>query len=184
MRIESEGTLDDLYFEWLYSRIWAVRNRNPARSYWKLAKQLYSTPFVWFIPNDDNRVIDGQDLRNEFLNDKGIEADEAWLGLDCSFMELLIALSRRLEFETEQPAADWFWRLLENLELQKYTDSKIRPSTHDHIACVLHKINERLYSESGQGGLFPLEHPKSDQRRVEIWYQMHAYLLEGNDVNG
>jgi hypothetical protein len=28
------------------------------------------------------------------------------------------------------------------------------------------------------GGFFPLTHPNDDQRKVEIWYQMNAYLDE------
>jgi hypothetical protein len=40
------------------------------------------------------------------------------------------------------------------------------------------RLNRRLYTTSGYGGLFPLEEPKEDQRKVEIWYQMMAYLGE------
>jgi hypothetical protein len=39
-------------------------------------------------------------------------------------------------------------------------------------------LNKREYFPSGKGGLFPLENPREDQTKVEIWYQMHAYVME------
>ena len=39
-------------------------------------------------------------------------------------------------------------------------------------------INERSYAFDGYGGLFPLRKPHQDQRNIEIWYQMQAYLME------
>jgi hypothetical protein len=32
--------------------------------------------------------------------------------------------------------------------------------------------------KSGLGGMFPLEDPREDQRAIEIWYQMMAYINE------
>jgi hypothetical protein len=34
---------------------------------------------------------------------------------------------------------------------------------------------------NGTGGLFPLKMPKVNQRRVEIWYQMSAFIEENFD---
>jgi hypothetical protein len=43
---------------------------------------------------------------------------------------------------------------------------------------ILTNLVERTYQKNGKGGLFPLKQPAKDQRRVEIWYQMAAYLNE------
>jgi hypothetical protein len=34
----------------------------------------------------------------------------------------------------------------------------------------------RTYEPNGVGGFFPLENPNEDQREVELWYQMSAYV--------
>lgn len=62
-----DGPLDEQYLKWLYRQVASSKYRNPARTYWSLLRQLYTTEFVWTVPNDDNRVEDGRDLRYEFL---------------------------------------------------------------------------------------------------------------------
>lgn len=175
------GTIEDRYFEWLYRHIGAVRNRNPARSYWRLMRVLYCTEFVWSVPNDDNRVEDGRDLRYEYIQERGDEGvDDLWLDLGCSFLEMLVALSHRLTFESlsGKSAGEWFWEMMHNLELDRYTDDIYEISIEEEVEEVLQRLNDRTYLASGEGGLFPLQTPKQDQRDVEIRYQMSAYLLE------
>ena len=46
------------------------------------------------------------------------------------------------------------------------------------VECLL----ERRYLEDGDGGLFPLKCPRKDQRRVEIWYQMSAWVIENYPI--
>lgn len=175
------GTLDDGYFEWLYRQIGSVRNRNPERSYWQLAKQLYTTSFSWSVPNDDNRCEDGLELRHEWIEDNNIEdADRSWLLLDCSFLEMLIALSRRLAFESEGEPGEWFWKLMQNLDFRGYTDAVWSTSIERQVSRTLERVVYRKYEPDGAGGLFPLRHPRRDQRQVELWYQMAQYVLEGD----
>lgn len=169
------GTLDDLYLTWLYRQVGSVKEKNPANSHWVLFRQLYSTEFTWSVPNDDNRCADGHDLRYEFLNGNEIE-DIDWLNLGCSTLEMLIALARRASFETDEQVSYWFFKLLENLGLNDCTDAD--PLSHDEIDNILQGVIRRTYQRDGRGGLFPLRYPDSDQRRIEIWYQLSAYLLE------
>lgn len=171
--------LDEHYLTWLYSQVGSVKVRNPSKSYWSLFKQLYSTEFVWFIPNDDNRVEDGRDLRFEFLSDVGRNDDSDWINLGCSVMELLVALSRRLAFEAGGDSHDWFWVLIGNLGLSDYTDSYIlKNSAEEEIEDVVNTMIWRTYDHDGHGGLFPLQDAQRDQRDVELWYQLSAYVLE------
>src|SRR5690606_37427786 len=117
------GTTDDRYLEWLYGLVASVRNRNPSRTYWQLFRQLYSKEFVWLVPNDDNRALDGKDLRSEYLEMSSDEVDQEWLNLECSMLEMLIALARRAAFEDSRSPVEWFGEFLKNLGLDSATDA-------------------------------------------------------------
>lgn len=173
----SSGTLDDRYLTWLYTQVRSVKSQKGPRAYWKLFRQLYSTEFVWFVPNDDNRAADGKELRSEWLagsGDKMVDAD--WLELGCSFLELLIGLSRRLAFEANNDSASWFWHLIDNLGLLGYNDAS-QFNVKD-VEDITSAVIWRTYDRYGNGGLFPLRRSRKDQRQVEIWYQLGEYLLQ------
>lgn len=177
----STKPLDELYLTWLYRQVANPENLDPAFTFWKLLKKLYETEFVWLIPNDDNRLEDGKELRTEFMRDEGLEdVDRYWLELGCSALELMVGLSRRLSFEAEGEPHYWFWRIMENLGIHRYSDDWKRfPRTKvDHI---LDRVIFRTYKSNGDGGFFPLDHPEQDQRNVELWYQLSAYVLEQSE---
>ena len=181
--MSNHGTLDDLYLEWLYSKIGTLRNRNPNKSYWNLSKQLYQKPFRWIVPNDDNRGEDGRDLRYDFADSLGINRlDEEWMSLDCSVLEMLIALSERAAFESYGECGDWFRKFLENLGILQYTDSNYDEDAALDIDVAIERLLNREYERNGRGGLFPLIRARRDQRKVEIWYQMSSYLLEDDHI--
>ena len=143
-------------------------------------RQLYVKEFVWLIPNDDNRAEDGKELRYEFINEQGIdEVDQAWLDLGCSVLEMMIALARRAAFESDDEVVEWFWRFIFNLGLNNHTDIEYNSATEREVDNVLDTVIFRTYDADGLGGLFPLTHPRQDQRKVELWYQLAAYLSEG-----
>lgn len=169
--------LDELYFEWLYSQIGSVRLKNPSRTYWNLCHILFTKEFVWVVPNDDNRVEDGKNLRYEFLDEKGIDpVDKHWLDEGCSMFELFIVLARILAFETDTEPYEWFWELCENVNLRDFNDRADIPK--EYVNDILDRIIWRQYRRNGKGGLFPLKKADKDQRYVELWYQICAYLLE------
>lgn len=172
--------LDEQYLKWLYRQVASVRLRNPARTYWSLLRHLYSKEFVWLVPNDDNRVEDGRDLREEFFTTQNIEPDPEWMGFQCSILEMLIALSRRASFEANSGSPrDWFWILIHNLDLQDLHDAKYNDSAlAAEVDEILDQFIWRTYAFNGRGGLFPLEKTDEDQREVELWYQLATYLLE------
>lgn len=176
--------LDELYLEWLYRQVASLRLKNPTRTYWRLLRQLYTKEFVWLIPNDDNRVEDGRDLRYEFLDEidevARHEADPDWLSLGCSMLEMMIGLARCLAFEADGEARDWFWHMMENVDLRRFNDAYYKggEAETEVINEVLDTIIWRTYHRDGHGGLFPLRDAAEDQREVELWYQLNAYLLE------
>ncbi|QFG13665.1 hypothetical protein PBI_SHEPARD_58 [Arthrobacter phage Shepard] len=176
------GTLDDLYLEWLYKEaVGSTRNANPAKSFWQIAKQLYSIPFEWLISNDDNRAEDGKTLREEFIVEEHIQdIDQDWMDLDCSMLEMLIALARRASFESSGEPGDWFWHFLRTMQIDRYSDLRYSTPVRDEIRKIVERIIYRKYERNGDGGLFPLRNARKDQRRVELWEQLSTYLLEGN----
>lgn len=170
--------LDELYFVWLYNQVGDSEIKNPSRTYWRMLKQLYTKEFVWIIPNDDNRIADGKDLRQEFADKAKLKnVDETWMRFGCSMLELIVALSRRLSFEAEGEPRDWFWHLIENIGLGGYNDNRLT-YMNEFVDDVLERLIWRMYDRSGRGGLFPLRDPQEDQRKVELWYQLSAYVLE------
>lgn len=169
--------LDELYFTWLYRQVANPDIEDKSLTFWKLLKELYTKEFVWLIPNDDNRLEDGKALRIEFIQEEGLrDVDPEWLQLGCSALELMVGLSRRLSFEAEGEPYYWFWDLMENLNLHRYSDDRRLP--RKHIQKVLDQVIFRTYERDGTGGLFPLNDPSQDQRKVELWYQLSAYVLE------
>lgn len=176
---EHEGTIDDIYMTWLYQHFAVVSNKNPARSYWKLTEQLYTIPFKWTVPNDDNRAADGLELRDEFIVECQVEnVDIHWRQRECSFLEMLIALARRTSYNAMGTSADWFGKFLKNLGIC-FSDREYTVESAYLVNLATETVNNRKYDGNGLGGLFPLEYPCQDQREVELWYQASAYLLEG-----
>lgn len=170
------GTLDDRYLVWLYSQVALVKTRRSSRTYWDLFRKLYSTEFAWFVPNDDNRAEDGRELRSEWVTAGEVDADPEWLALGCSFLELLIGISRRLCFEGEGEVSVWFWHLINNLGLTGFHDRS--NFEEQDVEDITFAVIWRTYEPNGKGGLFPLENPTEDQTKVEIWYQLSEYLLQ------
>lgn len=92
-------------------------------------------------------------------------------------LEMFIGLAERGAYQTGDEMADWFYTFMVNLGLDQTLSST-------KIHRTLQRVNERTYSSSGQGGLFPLMNPVEDQREVDLWYQMSAYIIENYDGRG
>lgn len=170
------SSLDRLYLEWLYGLVEDGRDE----SYWDLMKVLFQIQFVYFIKYDQNRALDGSHLRREFLHDRYIDSDNVkdpqWQGMECSMLEMFIALARRLTFQVDITVPDAFWHILSNVGLESQDDHNIDA---EFVQDVIYRISSRTYSASGAGGLFPLQHPHRDQRYFELLTQMYDYVNEG-----
>jgi hypothetical protein len=165
--------LDYEYYEWLTSQIKIPNDK----TYNDLFERMHNLDFIWTVPNDDNRVQDGKDLRYEFAESQAIR-----LKLEgTTLLEVLVSLSRRCAFTGGGDPEVWAWRLLKNLRLTKMSD----PLTEDNlrrIEDILEALIWRTYDRNGQGGFFPLKQALEDQTHVEIWYQMNAYINEMTDL--
>lgn len=167
---------ENLYFNWLYSKVGGISVHSPSLRFVKLLSILHKLEFVWVVLGDDNRAEDGKDLRIEFLNATGYAPPENWLQDGCSVLEMLIAFSRRAEFETDIKARDWFWKMLDNLGLDELNDATDPDPIF--VETVVETFVWRFYDDHGYGGLFPLKETSNDQREVEIWYQFCEYVFD------
>lgn len=160
----------EAYIAWLEPQVGV--DQQP-RSYSQLFKLMAAKEFVWLIANDDNRIVDGLDVRREFYHEIGMVGE---LG-PCSVLEVLVGLSRRLAFAAGGEAPGWAWQLLCNLELDKMFDP-VGPRKAARIEEILDALIWRTYRPDGTGGFFPLGWAECDQTRVELWYQMAYYVDE------
>jgi hypothetical protein len=172
--------LPEAYLEWLEPQL---RDENDGKSYSDLIILMFQTEFPWGTPwdvnNDDNRLADGMDLRAEFSREFNVGRTDL-LGMGpVSFLEVLIGLSRRLEFAAGGSAPGWAWQLVCNLELHRMSNP-LSEAKKQRVRDILETVIQRKYRPDGQGGFFPLAFPDEDQTRIEIWYQMHAFLEEAH----
>lgn len=177
------------YFTWLYRQVGAVSDPNPAHSHIILAEALHREDFRWHIHNDDNREADAIELRSEFIDETGLQPTSSFMDERASVFEVLIALSRRMDYEIsggDDPDGplEFFWIMIANLGLFSYTDEVYlgEVGIRDEVESILDTFLSRSYNFDGDGGLFPLRNPRKDQRKTEIWYQMSAYILENYDT--
>ena len=177
--------LTRLYLIWLGGKV------TRSSRHTELMEILFNKQFVWVVANDSNRIQDALDLRREFLLDAhfgkvfqvpeagklGQNTIEQFRSNEASVLEVLIGISRRLSFLAGGIAEVWAWKLVENLELHHMKDP-LSAKKRDEINEVLDSLIFRTYQKNGQGGFFPLGYPDDDQTKVEIWYQMSAYIEE------
>lgn len=177
----TQDELNDAYFNWMYQLVYGGRY-SKRLSYRKLLYLLHDIEFTYTISMDGNRYEDGIDLRYRFGYEKRYEGAMIAEYLDnrpCSVLEMLIALSIRLEEhimddpEAGDRTGQWFWNMITNLGLGIMDDAKFDKS---RAADIVQRFLNRDYERNGKGGLFTVEHCRYDLRDVEIWYQACWYL--------
>lgn len=173
-RIEEPGA--ERYFkEWLCDFVGGYGD------YYYLLRLLFEKDFYSVIDNDDNRAAYGLLLRSRYCRETGNELGE--LG-PCSVLEMLIALaiSIDVDFMMEKDRSNrfdkWFWMMIDNLGLLNGFHDDVFMVRQNRAEIIIDRWLSREYEFDGTGGLFPLRDPKTDQRNVEIWYQMQAFLIE------
>lgn len=166
------------YFDWLCAHIeipWVDKE------YETLLSIMFSTEFVWVVGNDENRISDGRALRIEYIRDTG---QGGFIGTEpVNFLEVLIGISQRISFLVDQEPEVWAWNLIRNLRLGGFSDPLSGQEVRK-VMDILEKIVWRRYNPDGSGGFFPLAVPLRDQRKVEIWDQMNAYIQENRALFG
>ena len=179
--------LDDLYFKWLMEKL-----DEPSPAVVRLCAMLWENVFQRRVGNDVNRAIDGANLRLMFLDDYA-ELDvhpvvvNDFVSLECTWLEMLIALANHLDYLYDGGIQNRFLELVTNLGLDRVIFTPRDPrklALHDELDQELvdiatTRVDNNEFDRLGRDGLFPLtqdRHP--DQREVEIWDQHSAYFLE------
>lgn len=166
----------DKYFTWLKAKVTDKHMAVVGRSYDRLFYKLYTTEFIFVVPFDENRLLDGLSLRREFSTTRVI------FPCKCSVFEVLIALALRCEDQIMhdqkhgERSGEWFWEMLGNMGLAKYSDDRYDEQDVDDI---LHKFLYHEYDDKDTLGCAfrSSEHP--DLSEFELFQQMYFHL---NDV--
>lgn len=137
--------------------------------YAKLVSQLHNTVFIFSIPMDKNREMDGIYLRNGLW-----DVDDR----PCSVLEMLVGLSQRMNgylgWNGNDQSGKLFWEMLDNLGLSKFTDDHY---SKKDVNLILNRWMGRRFEPDGTGGIFPIYNTERDQRRIEFWSQMNEYMM-------
>lgn len=173
------------YFNYLCGKI--DSEEFDQNAYIFLLKQLFRTTFVVRVEMDENRAADGRMIREDFVYDQEYDSDFGALDMPCTILELLIGIAIRMDFDTceafdkDDHVPHFFALLIRNLGLDGFDDDAYSASMRavsGKVNKILNDFCYRAYEPDGKGGLFPLKNPGCDQREVEIWNQMFAYIDE------
>ena len=174
--------VEDLYFKWLSALVFP--NEEIQRNYIGLLNLLYEIRYVWDpnIPLDENRYIDGIDLRESFSYKSKIPSGIVKNSIQgpCNILEMICALGIRIDNDimaTYYTGYDhgyfWIQKMLKNLNILQYDDSKFDENA---IRVKINDFLQRRYSENGFGGLFYVPNSEKDMRSMNIWDQMCYYI--------
>lgn len=168
------------YLEWLYDLVCDDTYSNHVL-YHKLFNTLLNRKFIWFIPRDENRAIDGLELRDTFQN-LYPEIPCMPNASGCSVLEVLIALAKRCENsiasddEFGDRTGQWFWEMIVNMGLGKYDDGQYDDEEVNYIIDLF--LNRNYDDHSLIGCAFNVQYPKAPMNQTELWYQMCWHLSE------
>ena len=132
-----------------------------------------------YSPTDERRAANGKNLRHYFMHETGYNLSDEEQTEPCKILECLVALASDLDDILGEPEENheyvWFWDMIQNLKLNRYTDNNYNEG---EVTKILIRWMSRLYLPNGEGGLFPLKHPYVNQKYVGIWEQAASYINE------
>lgn len=168
----------EAYFAYL---IHLCNLEKPFKEWENVFRQLHDINFIYVIERDENRAIDGAELRDEFVRLELTQYPygriiEEFFTRPCTVFEMLVALAIRIEGEfigdpSDEHPERIFMEMLKNLGLKPGSPTKYVKETID-------RWMDRFFYTNGVGGIFPLKHSTTNQRHVEIWDQMISYIHE------
>lgn len=174
-------SLAETYFHWLYDQVCDIRDIDSPHSYMNVCWYMHQQVFAVYVSHDENRVSDASYLRNDFAKDLGngrpMDVSDI-MSPDATVLEVLIALARQADTMIPLMPKVWFQIFIENLNLWKWNDAYCSARPTWPISRIITTLNSRTYKPDGRGGIFPLTRPEHDQRTVELWYQMGAYMTD------
>lgn len=182
----------NLYGEWLLDSMNLGYEDGFIEEYHHLYEVLHTTPFTYTIPMDKNRMLDGIVQREYFLDDedacpKSYRKLECFNVTECTLLEVLSAFAIRIDGEWIGDPNDpkpkiVFTEMLKNLGILIPDVVWMRrpSSTVNRVMDSIDVWLDRKFDFYGNGSIFPLKnnYEMIDQREIEMWMQMTAYLRE------
>lgn len=181
--VKRNGRIEREYLDWM-TRLVCANSYAGDESWNCLLALLHNMEFTYQLELDENRAIDGCDLRYRFAYECGLSGQTVKNELDnrpCSVLEMMVAQAVRCEEhimddpDSGNRTDKWFFEMIRSLGLIRMHDDRF--DAHYAEAVIL-RFLRREYAENGCGGLFTLKHRMTDMRQVEIWYQAMWYLDE------
>lgn len=176
------------YSDWLYEIALGNKNRSFRNcSYYRLIAYLFNRDYIPSMEMDENRAIDGIDLRYEFADVNHIpyaKIEYEFAECECSVLEMMLALAIKMEqhimvdSDYGDRTGQWFWEMIVSLGLSGMNDSQFDEKKAD---LIFDRFDNREFSYNGKGSLFTLETPNTDMRDLDIWYQMQLWLMENDN---
>lgn len=173
------------YLDWLTRIVW-LPNVFRGVSYHRFFNFLFNAPFVPSNEMDQARMNDAIDLRYSFADEIGLpyqvlEHDISTQTTQCSMLEMMIALAKRIEDhimadnEFGDRTGQWFWEMVMSLGFNNMDDKNFEEGRG---WVIIDRFNSRDYLPNGQGSLFTITNPAVDMRQYDIWYQMQIWISE------
>lgn len=168
------------YFQYLKSLVGEVWE---GKSYSILLRLLFQSEFYWLVDMDENRAMDGKNLRWEFARsfskeERDLISEE--LEGPARDLEVIIGVAKRMDddlWNGENRERIWFWELISNLNLAKfYNVCENFPVSICKFFHQMKKWHDRDFGKNGEGSLFPCKNFSKNGKNAEIWLQMRTYL--------
>lgn len=172
---EAKRDILSAYRLWLNNKI--ANDISPA--YNQLLAILWRTEFIAEYQQDNNRMEDAYNLRDEFADSINIE-NQDYLKLKATpvrLIEVMISLAKRINeiISVDDNISKYFWEMVASLEMNKLDDSMYNASSaQKHIDILLgHK-----YRKNGRGGLFFIKDADLSYNAplLDIWTQAMAWI--------
>lgn len=157
--------VDELYFSWLRDQSVVLSDQH---YYNRVLEVLYRNPYEPLHPMDTNREADGLELRDEWveLYSEHVDIQDYWYAEPCSILEMLVAFSRRCNFQTSSLSAEeWVVKFLNNLNIH-ISDFDFEGEKS--------KVYETIIAfNEGEVSIFP---DIQENHNEQLWYQMMEYI--------
>lgn len=157
--------VDELYFSWLRDQSVVLSDQH---CYNRVLEVLYRNPYEPLHPMDTNREADGLELRDEWveLYSEHVDIQDYWYAEPCSILEMLVAFSRRCNFQTSSLSAEeWVVKFLNNLNIH-ISDFNFEGEKS--------KVYETIIAfNEGEVSIFP---DIQENHNEQLWYQMMEYI--------
>lgn len=179
------------YYHWLCDELQIDPEKSKIESVCAL---LMVSPFVPQLQEDENLVESALYARRNFVRSQDAAAKREFYRAmgPCSVLEILVVLVNDMSYKllgnrlASSNQGALFFELMDNLGLGWINDDAFGrdpEACSDYVEDVLSQFVSRNYAENGEdGGLFPLDNPPDDMRKMGLYSQLDAYLIEKYDA--